>query len=139
MSKTIQIIIGVVVIAVVAFGGVYAYQWKMKNDYTQDLYKAAQEKKQSATSTSASETSSSTQSARYTLADVSTHNSVASCWAIVNSNVYDLTSWISKHPGGERAITEICGKDGTRAFNSEHGRDEMPKEVLEMFLIGGVR
>lgn len=52
----------------------------------------------------------------YSLSQVETHNNEQSCWTIVNNNVYDLTSWISEHPGGARAILSLCGVDGTKSF-----------------------
>jgi cytochrome b involved in lipid metabolism len=47
-----------------------------------------------------------------TLAEVSTHASESSCWTIVNGSVYDITSYIPRHPGGKREIMAICGKNG---------------------------
>lgn len=72
----------------------------------------------------------------YTLAEVSTHTSASSCWSIVGSNVYDLTSWISKHPGGKKAIIGLCGKDGTAAFTGQHGGQKRPESELKGFSIG---
>src|SRR5882724_3561566 len=40
----------------------------------------------------------------YTLADVARHRTQSSCWTTIDGNVYDLTSWIPQHPGGEAAI-----------------------------------
>lgn len=72
----------------------------------------------------------------YTIADVSTHNSASNCWTVVSGNVYDLTSWISRHPGGEKAILSICGKDGTVAFTGQHSGQEKPEKQLATFLLG---
>jgi cytochrome b involved in lipid metabolism len=72
----------------------------------------------------------------YTLAEVATHASAASCWAVVNDSVYDLTTWISKHPGGEDAIKSICGKDGSAAFNNQHSENQGPNDALAAFRIG---
>lgn len=69
-------------------------------------------------------------SSGYTLADVAKHASQSSCWSAINGTVYDLTSWISKHPGGESAILSICGKDGSAAFNNQHGGQRKPEQEL---------
>ncbi len=74
----------------------------------------------------------------YTLADVILHNSEASCWSVVNDKVYDLTAWISKHPGGSKAILSICGKDGTSAFIGQHEGDSKPEEKLTTFYVGAL-
>ncbi len=72
----------------------------------------------------------------YTLAEVTAHGGAASCWTIVKDNVYDLTPWINMHPGGEENILKICGKDGTLAFEGQHGGKEKQESKLETFLIG---
>ncbi len=74
--------------------------------------------------------------AGYTEAIVATHNSEASCWSIIDGNVYDLTSFIGDHPGGERNILKICGKDGTSAFMGQHGGESRPENTLAGFLLG---
>lgn len=76
------------------------------------------------------------QASTYTAADVARHNSEASCWSIINGAVYDLTSWIPKHPGGPRAILKLCGVDGSEAFNNQHGGQSMQLKVLTGFKIG---
>lgn len=84
----------------------------------------------SGTSTDAS------RSKMYGMAEVATHNSASSCWSAVNGSVYDLTSWISEHPGGSRAILGICGKDGSAAFNNQHEGERRPANELAGFKIG---
>jgi cytochrome b involved in lipid metabolism len=74
--------------------------------------------------------------ASYTLAQVETHNTSKSCWATINGNVYDLTTWISRHPGGAARILSICGKDGTPYFMGQHGSDPTAQAQLATFKIG---
>lgn len=74
--------------------------------------------------------------ASYTMAEVKAHNSSASCWTIVNGSVYDVTSWITKHPGGAGAIKGMCGVDGSAAFNGQHGGQARPASELASFKIG---
>lgn len=73
---------------------------------------------------------------KLTLEEVAKHNSKASCYSIINGSVHDLTSWISKHPGGEKGILSICGKDGTSAFMSKHGGGQKQIDLLATFKIG---
>ncbi len=73
---------------------------------------------------------------RYTMAKVATHNSGASCWTAINGNVYDVTNWINQHPGGPQAILSLCGKDGSDAFNGQHGGQPRPAAELASFLLG---
>lgn len=73
-----------------------------------------------------------------TMAQVRTHNSRTSCWAVISGSVYDLTSWIPNHPGGEQNILQLCGTDGTAKFNGQHGGDSRAKSVLSGFKIGAL-
>jgi len=75
----------------------------------------------------------------YSMTDVSSHKDAKSCWTAINGNVYDLTSWIDEHPGGREAILYICGKDGTEAFNTQHGGQARPEAELKAFLIGKLK
>lgn len=72
----------------------------------------------------------------YTMADVASHKDVASCWTAINGNIYDLTAFINKHPGGDRNILKICGIDGSRAFDGQHGGQSGPESILAGFEIG---
>lgn len=72
----------------------------------------------------------------FTLTDIQTHNSVSSCWTIVNGLVYDVTTWINSHPGGKEAIISMCGKDSTSAFMLQHGDNEKVARILADFKIG---
>lgn len=72
----------------------------------------------------------------FTLAQVAEHNSRMSCWSAINGGVYDLTSWIPNHPGGEYAILQICGIDGSEKYNGKHGNSRRPAVFLAGFKIG---
>src|SRR3989344_9036706 len=63
-------------------------------------------------------------SQEYTIVQVATHKDASSCWTVIDSNVYDLTKWIPQHPGGEKAILGLCGKDGSAAFHGQHDDDK---------------
>lgn len=84
-------------------------------------------------------TSTSTAATAYTLAQVSAHTDGNNCWTAINGDVYDLTAWIAAHPGGEGAILSICGKDGSSAFNGQHGGRGKPEQILATFKIGTLK
>ena len=63
-------------------------------------------------------------------------NSPEKCWAVIRDGVYDLTSYINRHPGGPQAILSLCGKDGTTAFEGQHGADAGPERELQKLKIG---
>ena len=75
----------------------------------------------------------------YTMEEVAKHNSKESCWTVIRGDVYDLTNWIDKHPGGADKILKLCGKDGTDLFIKQHGGKEKPEKILEDFEIGTLK
>ena len=72
----------------------------------------------------------------YTIAQVAIHNNEASCRSVINGAVYDLSTFISKHPWWDRNIIRICGIDGSIAFNWKHGWQSGPEQTLAEFKIG---
>jgi len=58
----------------------------------------------------------------YTSAEVSVHKTSANCWIIISDKIYNVTSFLSQHPGGVSTITPYCGADSTVAFQT-HGRN----------------
>ena len=86
-------------------------------------------------STTPSVTPSPTQ-AGYSMADVKKANTRAKCWSAIDGNVYDLTAWISAHPGGASAITFLCGIDGSNAFKAQHENQARPAMNLTKYLLG---
>ena len=78
----------------------------------------------------------STTQAGYTMADVKKASTRAKCWSAIDGNVYDLTAWISAHPGGASAITFLCGIDGSNAFKAQHENQSRPAMNLTKYLLG---
>lgn len=58
----------------------------------------------------------------YTLAEVATHNNENDCWTVIDGGVYDITSYIPRHPGGSE-ILRACGTDGSSLFNTRKTAD----------------
>ncbi|KAL6974458.1 Cytochrome B5-like protein [Sarracenia purpurea var. burkii] len=51
----------------------------------------------------------------YTKAEVSIHTKRTDCWIIIKDKVYDVTSYVEEHPGGD-AILAHAGDDSTEGF-----------------------
>lgn len=75
----------------------------------------------------------------YTMAQVAEHNSATSCWTVIDGEVYDVTDWISQHPGGPDRIKALCGTDGTSNFQGQHLDAVNPNERLASYMIGVLR
>jgi hypothetical protein len=74
--------------------------------------------------------------AGYTMAQVRANNTARSCWSAIDGFVYDLTRWISSHPGGSSAIVFLCGTDGTNAFKAQHENQSRPAIRLDSYKLG---
>ncbi len=89
-----------------------------------------------AATTEPSSTPSPSAAGSFTAAEVAKHNTAGDCWSVVGGNVYDLTPYVSSHPGGPSVIKAICGKDGSAAFAGQHSGANKPANVLAGFKLG---
>jgi len=74
--------------------------------------------------------------AGFTMTQVRANNTARSCWTVIDGVVYDLTKWISNHPGGSGAILFLCGTDGTNAFSAQHQNQARPAIRLDTYRLG---
>lgn len=49
----------------------------------------------------------------YTWEEVGKHNNRDDKWLVVDGNVYDISRFMKKHPGGARIISHFAGQDAT--------------------------
>jgi fatty acid desaturase/predicted heme/steroid binding protein len=68
--------------------------------------------------------------------EIARHNNAQDCWIVVDGGVYDVTGWVSQHPGGE-SLAILAGEDATAMFHGCHLRDIAP--MLEKYRIGSVQ
>jgi len=57
------------------------------------------------------------------LAELSKHNTRRDCWVAIHGKVFNLTSFLEDHPGGERVLLDVAGQDATSAFDEIHPND----------------
>lgn len=74
-----------------------------------------------------------------TMAEVTTHATSTDCWTVIGGTVYDLTAWVTEHPGGAGPIQSLCGTDGTSSFQTQHAGQARPEAELTGFAIGTVK
>ncbi|XP_045525422.1 cytochrome b5 reductase 4-like isoform X5 [Pieris brassicae] len=72
-----------------------------------------------------------------TLEEVKKHRRKSSVWIVIHNDVYDVTSYLEEHPGGEDALLEVAGEDGTQAFE-DVGHSDDAREILKKFKIGSL-
>lgn len=70
---------------------------------------------------------------KITLKELSRHNKHSDAWIAINGNVYNITDWIDKHPGGD-IIMKGVGKDATKMFKNIRGGDGHPEFVIKKIL-----
>ncbi|XP_076644790.1 cytochrome b5 [Halictus rubicundus] len=74
----------------------------------------------------------------YTWQEVAKHNHEKDLWIVYNNGVYDLTKFLTEHPGGEEALIDSAGKDGTKCFD-EIGHTTEAAQLRESYKIGVVK
>ncbi|KAJ2979457.1 hypothetical protein NUW58_g7193 [Xylaria curta] len=56
-------------------------------------------------------------------AEVAKHNKTDDCWVVINNNIWDVTDWLGKHPGGQQVIFDHAGGNASGAYNGKHPPD----------------
>jgi cytochrome b involved in lipid metabolism len=61
------------------------------------------------------------------LSDLSQHNSESDCWVAYQGKVYDVTVFLSLHPGGVEKILKYCGtaSEFETGFTKKHGTSKV--------------
>jgi fatty acid desaturase 2 (delta-6 desaturase) len=49
----------------------------------------------------------------YTWSEVQLHTKKDDKWLVIDGQVYNITNWVGKHPGGSRVISHYAGQDAT--------------------------
>lgn len=140
-NKTLLAVIILLIFAIISLIIIYKNQ---KNIPSETIITDSQETKNNNTATNTpivtkviSDTKKVTPDTnQYNMTEVAKHSTPADCWTAVNGKVYNLTQWINKHPGGSKAIIYMCGIDGSKGFNGQHGEQERPASELAGFQIG---
>ena len=68
--------------------------------------------------------------------EIKKHKKRDDCWLVIEDCVYNVTDYISQHPGGDR-ILEGAGKDATQLFKKYHMLCDH-KKVGRKFYLGAL-
>ncbi|KAK4703724.1 hypothetical protein P7C70_g2494, partial [Phenoliferia sp. Uapishka_3] len=71
-----------------------------------------------------------------TLSELRAGNTPTKAWVAVRGQVYDLTQFARRHPGGSSIIYMAAGRDITPLFETSHGARETA--LLAKFLVGNL-
>ncbi|EWC46535.1 putative cytochrome b5 [Drechslerella stenobrocha 248] len=65
---------------------------------------------------------------QFTAADVATHKTADNgMYIIIDNGVYDITNFVSEHPGGQKILQRVAGKDATKQFWKYHSEGVLKK------------
>ena len=51
------------------------------------------------------------------------HNKKDDAWSAFNGKVYNITPYLPYHPGGEKELMRVVGRDGTKLFGAPNSTD----------------
>lgn len=79
----------------------------------------------------------------YDLSEIAKHNSKDDCWLLIENKVYNVSDFISSHPGGQ-SILQGCGKEATELFSTRpmgSGTPHSQNAVLRLqkYFIGNLK
>ncbi|XP_076924530.1 cytochrome b5-like [Bidens hawaiensis] len=71
----------------------------------------------------------------FDFADVSCHNNTNDCWIVINARVYDITKFLTDHPGGDNVLLDVAGKDASEEFE-DTGHGSAARLMLDEYYVG---
>src|SRR3989338_8942192 len=74
----------------------------------------------------------------YDMEEIAKHNVITSCWVVIHGGVYDVTKYLTEHPGGLALLLKASGRDATSDFEGMF-HSPRARETLKKYAIGKVR
>jgi cytochrome b involved in lipid metabolism len=71
----------------------------------------------------------------YRLSEVASHNTKSDSWLVIHNKVYDITKFLTEHPGGEEVLLDVAGTESTDAFE-DVGHSNDARDMLADYHIG---
>ncbi|BCS20562.1 cytochrome b5-like heme/steroid binding domain-containing protein [Aspergillus puulaauensis] len=73
-----------------------------------------------------------------TFKEIADHNTKKDLYMVVHDKVYDCSSFVDEHPGGEEVLLDVGGQDATEAFE-DVGHSDEAREILEGLHVGNLK
>jgi fatty acid desaturase 2 (delta-6 desaturase) len=70
--------------------------------------------------------------------EVSKHCKKDDRWIVVDGEVYDVSRWAKKHPGGSRLLGHYAGQDASEAFRAFHNDPVMVRKYMKPLHVGSL-
>ncbi|EFR04975.1 cytochrome b5 [Nannizzia gypsea CBS 118893] len=74
----------------------------------------------------------------FTLKEVAAHSTKKDLYVVIHEKVYDCSSFVDEHPGGEEVLLDVAGQDSTEAFE-DVGHSDEAREILEGIKVGTLK
>ncbi|KAJ4974562.1 hypothetical protein NE237_007736 [Protea cynaroides] len=71
----------------------------------------------------------------YSMQEAAQHNTGEDCWVVIDGKVYNVTSYLDEHPGGDDILLAATGKDATDDFE-DAGHSKSARELMQEYCIG---
>jgi|TARA_B110000495_G_C22873120_1_gene509173 cytochrome b involved in lipid metabolism len=71
----------------------------------------------------------------YTEEEVEKHDTSDNCWCIANNNVYNVTDFLNRHPGGRFVLLSKGGQNVTKHYS---WHPPHAKKIWEKYKIGEI-
>ncbi|EEQ88318.1 hypothetical protein RJZ56_000474 [Blastomyces dermatitidis] len=73
-----------------------------------------------------------------TFTELAEHNTKKDLYVTIHDKIYNVSSFVDEHPGGEEVLLDVGGQDATEAFE-DVGHSDEAREILEGLLIGKLK
>ncbi|KAJ8465177.1 hypothetical protein OPV22_027729 [Ensete ventricosum] len=71
----------------------------------------------------------------YSMREATEHNTRDDCWVVIHGKVYDVTSYLEEHPGGDDVLLSAAGRDSTEDFE-DAGHSKSARDLMQDYYIG---
>ncbi|KAL2905358.1 Cytochrome b5 isoform A [Bienertia sinuspersici] len=71
----------------------------------------------------------------FNMQEAAEHNTKDDCWVVIDGKVYDVTTYLDEHPGGDDVLLTATGKDATEDFE-DAGHSQDARDLMEKYLVG---
>ncbi|KAF9073533.1 FMN-dependent dehydrogenase-domain-containing protein [Rhodocollybia butyracea] len=71
--------------------------------------------------------------------EIAKHKDESSCWVIIKNEVYDVTEFLLRHPGGPAILLNYGGRDATSAYEPIHSSDAIQRNLSPSQCLGPLK